>query len=115
MSQPSIPIEVTPADVKRRLDSGERLFLIDVREPHEHQQASIQGADLIPMRTIPANLQTIEGHSDEGPVVVFCHHGMRSLQVVNWLREQGVSNTQSMSGGIHGWSCDVDPTVPRYY
>jgi rhodanese-related sulfurtransferase len=110
-----MPLEVTPAEVKRRLDAGERLSLIDVREPYEHQQASILGAALIPMRTVPANLQTIEGKSDEGAIVVFCHHGMRSLQVVNWLREQGVLNSQSMSGGIHGWSCDVDPAVPRYF
>lgn len=108
-------MEVTPAEVKRRLDAGERLSLLDVREPYEHQQSSIASADLIPMRTVPANLQRIEGMSDEGAIVVFCHHGMRSLQVVNWLREQGIANCQSMSGGIDRWSCEVDPSVPRYY
>ena len=108
-------MEVTPAEVKLRLDQGERLFLIDVREPNEHQQASIPGADLIPMRTVPASLQSIEGKSDEGAIVVFCHHGIRSLQVVNWLREQGVANCQSMAGGIHRWSCEVDTAVPTYF
>jgi rhodanese-related sulfurtransferase len=108
-------MEVTPAEVKSRLGNGERLFLMDVREPNEHQQANIQGAELVPMRTVPANLQTLEGKSDEGAIVVFCHHGMRSLQVVNWLREQGIANCQSMAGGIHRWSCEVDPAVPTYF
>jgi rhodanese-related sulfurtransferase len=114
MSEPSVPFEVTPAEVKRRLDAGERLHFIDVREPFEHQLASISGADLIPMRGIPANLQAIEGMSDEVPVIVFCHHGVRSLQVVNWLREQGIPNCQSMAGGIDRWSYEVDPGVRRY-
>lgn len=111
----SVPIEVTPTDVKQRLDAGERMFLIDVREPYEALQANIAGSELIPMRTVPANLQQIEGMSDNGPIIVFCHHGMRSLQVANWLREHGVENCQSMAGGIDRWSCEVDAKVPRYY
>jgi adenylyltransferase/sulfurtransferase len=112
---PDLPLEVTPAEVKRRLDAGERLALVDVREPEEHRAAHIEGAELIPMRTVPANLQSIEGMSDEADVIVFCHHGVRSLQVVNWLREQGVSNASSMAGGIDRWSAEIDPAVPRYY
>jgi rhodanese-related sulfurtransferase len=109
------PIEITPTEVKRRMDSGDSIVLIDVREPEEHRAARIEGARLIPMRTVPANLQTIEGWSDEADVVVFCHHGVRSLQVVNWLREQGVINASSMAGGIDRWSIEIDPAVPRYY
>lgn len=112
---PNLPLEVTPLEVKRRLDAGERLALVDVREPEEHRAAHIEGAQLVPMRTIPANLQSIEGLSDEADVVVFCHHGVRSLQVVNWLREQGVANATSMAGGIDRWSTEIDPAVPRYY
>jgi rhodanese-related sulfurtransferase len=97
-----------------RMDSGDKIALIDVREPGEFQQARIEGAALIPMRTVPAELQRLEGLSDEGTVVVFCHHGVRSLQVVNWLREQGVAGCQSMAGGIDRWSLEVDATVPRY-
>lgn len=108
------PLETTPREVKRRLDAGESLHLIDVREPFEHVQASIAGAELIPMRTVPARLQHIDAIADEKPVIVFCHHGMRSLQTVNWLREQGVSNCQSMSGGIDQWSLEIDPAVRRY-
>jgi rhodanese-related sulfurtransferase len=108
------PLEVTPQQVKQRLAGGEKLHLLDVREPSEHQTANIKDTLLIPMRSVPANLQQIEAMSDDAPIVVFCHHGMRSLQVVNWLREQGVENCQSMSGGIDQWSCEIDPSVPRY-
>jgi rhodanese-related sulfurtransferase len=96
------------------LDAGEKIYLLDCREPFEYQQARIEGSDLIPMRTVPANLQKIEAKADEGVVVVYCHHGMRSLQVTHWLREQGVENCSSLSGGIDLWSLDVDRGVPRY-
>ncbi|HVO99555.1 MAG TPA: rhodanese-like domain-containing protein [Bryobacteraceae bacterium] len=107
-------MEISPTEVKRRLDAGEKLYLIDVREPHEFALSRIAGAELIPMRQIPAELQTLEGYSDEAPLIVFCHHGVRSLNVVNWLRQHGVENCQSMAGGIEAWSLMVDPLVPRY-
>lgn len=113
MSQ-ALALEITPQDIKRRLDSGERLTLIDVREPSEFQTARIAGAELIPMRTIPAQLQRLEAAADDSTLVVFCHHGVRSLNVVNWLREQGVASCQSMAGGIDRWSLEIDPAVPRY-
>jgi rhodanese-related sulfurtransferase len=108
------PIEVTPGEVKTRLDAGERLFLIDVRQPEEHKLANIAGADLIPMNTVPAVITDLEAKADEGPLIVFCHHGMRSLNVVAWLRGQGIEACQSMSGGIDLWSQQIDPSVPRY-
>ena len=108
------PFEITASDVKRRLDAGEALQLIDVREPFEHQIARIANSQLIPMNTIPVALQQLEAKADGGMLIVFCHHGMRSLSVVNWLREQGVTECQSMSGGIDSWSTDVDSAVPRY-
>jgi len=79
--------EITPQDVKRRLDTGEKLRLIDVREPSEVQQSSIAGAEAIPMRNVPKALGTLE--DEENPIIVFCHHGMRSMQVVGWLRGTG--------------------------
>ena len=109
-----LPIEVTPGEVKRRLDAGERLFLIDVRQPEEHKAAHIPGAELVPMNTVPAAVQHLESKADEGTLIVFCHHGMRSLNVVNWLRGQGIGTCQSMSGGIDLWSQQIDTTIPRY-
>jgi rhodanese-related sulfurtransferase len=114
VSQSALPIEVSPQDVKRRLDSGEKLTLIDVREPSEFAQARIENAELVPMRTVPAELSRLDASTDEGPLIVFCHHGIRSLNVVNWLREQGVDACQSMAGGIDRWSIEIDPSVPRY-
>ena len=105
-------MQITPQQVKQRLDAGERLRLIDVREPSELQQARIEGADLIPMGTVPQALGLFE--NEDAPIVVLCHHGVRSLRVVSWLREQGVENCVSLEGGIDRWSREIDPSVPRY-
>jgi rhodanese-related sulfurtransferase len=107
-------MEVTPEDVKRRLDAGETLALIDVREPFEHAVARIDGAELIPMQTVPDRLDALREKAAAGPVIVLCHHGVRSLNVVHWLRRQGIENCWSMAGGIDLWSLAVDPSVPRY-
>ena len=107
-------MEITPAEVKRRLDAGEKLHLIDVREPGEFATCRIADAELIPMNTVPQHLKRLETLADEAPLIVFCHHGMRSLMVVNWLRQQGVAACSSMSGGIDQWSLSIDPAVPRY-
>ncbi len=107
-------MEITAAEVKRRLDTGEKFHLIDVREPNEFAIARIEGSALIPMRQVPAELQTLEACADEAPLIVFCHHGVRSMHVVNWLRQQGLDACQSMAGGIDAWSAVVDPKVPRY-
>ena len=110
----ALPYEVTPLEIKQMLDAGDSIHLIDVREMSEHQLTRIEGAELVPMRTVPAALSKLEGLAEEGALIVFCHHGVRSMQVVNWLRDQGVSDCQSMAGGIDRWSLDVDPALPRY-
>jgi len=109
-----MPLEISPSEVKRRLAAGEKLALIDVREPGEFQIARIAGAELIPMGSIPAALQPLEAIADQAELIVFCHHGVRSLQVVNWLRQQGIEACRSMAGGIDQWSLNVDSGVPRY-
>jgi len=110
----ALPLEITPQDVQLRIAAGEKLLLIDVREPAEFQVARILGAELIPMRTVPAQLQHLEAAADDVTLIVYCHHGVRSLNVVSWLREQGVTGCQSMAGGIDRWSLQIDPSVPRY-
>jgi rhodanese-related sulfurtransferase len=104
-------LEITPAELKKKLDAGEKLLLVDVREPWEHQTCRIEGARLIPMRTVPANLQSLDV---EEPVICYCHHGMRSLDVAVWLQKQGVLSARPLSGGIEKWSAEIDPKVPRY-
>src|ERR1022692_3295063 len=98
----NLPLEIAPSEVKARMDAGEELRLIDVREPQEHDICRIEGARPIPMRSIPQYLQELD--DDGAQLVIFCHHGVRSLSVVDWLRRQGVERCQSMSGGIDLWS-----------
>ena len=114
MRETILPIETGPQDIQRRIDAGERLVLIDVREPEEFAVTRIEGTTLIPMPDIPASLQQLEAKAGEATLIVFCHHGIRSLNVAHWLREQGVAACQSMAGGIDAWSALVDPAVPRY-
>lgn len=109
-----LTFETTPAEVKQRLDAGEPLVLVDVRQPEEHAVARIEGSELVPMNTVPHALQSLEEKADSATLVVFCHHGVRSANVVNWLRGQGIYSCQSMAGGIDRWSIEVDPSVPRY-
>lgn len=108
------PLEITPAEAQSLRRSGESSFFIDVREPNEWALTRIDGASLVPMGSVPGNLQDLEGKADDGKLIVYCHHGVRSLQVVAWLREHGISNCYSMAGGIDRWSREIDPSVPRY-
>jgi rhodanese-related sulfurtransferase len=104
-------LEIAPAELKQTLDRGDKILLIDVRELWEYDIAHIADSKLIPMGSIPANLQSIDSGE---PVVCYCHHGMRSLDVTVWLRAQGVENVRSLAGGIDRWSLEIDPKVPRY-
>jgi adenylyltransferase/sulfurtransferase len=104
-------LEIMPADVKARLDRGEKLVLVDVREPWEYELCRIEGAKLVPLGSLSASLQTLP-EVDE--VICYCHHGMRSLDAAAWLRFQGIEKAKSMIGGIERWSLDIDPKVPRY-
>jgi rhodanese-related sulfurtransferase len=104
-------IEITPKEVKARMDRGEQFLFVDVREPWEHQTAHIAGAKLIPLGQIPANFGELDV---DGELVLFCHHGMRSLDAAAWLRSQGVQGARSMTGGIERWAVEIDPKVPHY-
>ncbi len=104
-------LEIAPAELKQSLDRGDKILLLDVREPWEYNIAHIADSKLIPMGSIPANLQAIDSGE---PVVVYCHHGMRSLDVTVWLRAQGVENVRSLAGGIDRWSLEIDSKIPRY-
>jgi rhodanese-related sulfurtransferase len=103
--------EITPEELRQRLERKEELTLLDVREPWERQTASIVPSIHIPMSDIPSNLQELDS---EQHIVVYCHHGVRSLSVTDWLRKQGYEKVQSMAGGIDRWSQQIDPNVPRY-
>jgi rhodanese-related sulfurtransferase len=105
-------LQISAKEVSERIARGEKLLLVDVREPWEYDLCRIPGAKLIPLGTIPANLNSLLDVDDE--VICYCHRGTRSLDAAVWLRQQGVENAKSMAGGIERWSVDVDPGVPRY-
>lgn len=107
----STDIEITPDEVRTKLASGEKFVFVDVREKWEYDTARIEGSTLIPLRSIPASLNAFEG---AGEIILFCHHGVRSLDAAAWLRSQGVTGARSMAGGIDRWSQEIDPMVPRY-
>lgn len=108
-----LEIEPSQSLVEQALADPAKLFLLDCREPDEYAICRIEGAVLIPMAEIPERLAELEPWRDK-PIVVHCHHGVRSLRVVRFLREKGFAQAQSMKGGIDAWSVDVDPAVPRY-
>lgn len=101
----------TPREIKQRLDAGEDLVLIDVREPDELMIAMIDGAREHPMSEAR---QWIDALPRDRELVIFCHHGSRSMQVAMALAQRGYTRLTNMSGGIDQWSEQVDPSVPRY-
>ena len=104
--------EIAPEEVKRKIDAGDIFSLIDVREPWEFERAWIGGAKLMPMGDVPSRAH--QELDPEDQIVVICHHGVRSMNVTAWLRQQGFEKAQSMRGGIDAWSRSVDPQVPKY-
>jgi rhodanese-related sulfurtransferase len=104
--------EISVAELKALKDSGGEFMLLDVREPWEFQAAHIAGSKHIPMGDVPSRFQQ-ELDPDEH-IVVVCHHGVRSMNVTAWLRQQGFDSVQSLRGGIDRWSLEIDATVPLY-
>lgn len=102
--------EVQPEAVSELQKRGE-IVLLDVREPWERATAVIEPSQFIPMGEIPARIQELD---PDDHVVVYCHHGVRSMNVTAWLRQQGFAKAQSMAGGIDRWSRFIDPKVPLY-
>jgi rhodanese-related sulfurtransferase len=103
--------EVSPTETANLMREN-KIRLIDVREPWEFETAHITGSVLMPMGDVPAR-----AHQELDPdehLVVLCHHGMRSMNVTVWLRNQGFEKVQSLRGGIDAWTDEVDPAVSRY-
>lgn len=109
-----LPLEVDPIQVKAVLEAAEKPpLLLDCREPFEREICAIEPSLFIPMGQTPERLNELESYREHS-IVVYCHAGVRSMQVAYWLRMHGFSKAQSMSMGIEGWSIHVDPDVPRY-
>ncbi len=110
-------LELSGAQLRILMEAGGPHVLIDVREPWEHQLVRLPNDQLIPMAYIPMqldSLRTMAAEDSSRPLIFYCHHGIRSLQVVSWLRSQGIANTVSLRGGIDGWARDIDPEMESY-
>jgi rhodanese-related sulfurtransferase len=105
-------MNITPSELKARLEAPKDFRLIDVREPDEWTTARIPQAELIPLSQFQ-QLAVQELNPDE-KIVVYCHHGVRSARAQDFLKAQGYSDVLNLSGGIDAWSLQVDPAVPRY-
>src|SRR3989454_1070007 len=103
--------EISAAELRDEWQRNPDLLLIDVREPHEHEIAHIDGAVLMPLGELPDRLGELDGHRE---VVTHCHHGARSLKALEILKAAGFSKVRSLRGGIDAWAVNVDPSLPRY-
>jgi rhodanese-related sulfurtransferase len=105
--------EVTPRQVRAMREQGEAFMLVDCRTEGENQLVRIEGAELVPLKDMAQRTDHLEEWSDR-KLVIFCHHGMRSLQMTAMLREQGFGDVWSMAGGIDLWARDIEPGMKRY-
>ncbi|NMM11132.1 MAG: sulfurtransferase [Polaromonas sp.] len=111
--------QLSPSQFTAWRDTARTPVVLDVREPWELQTASVKedGFTLvhIPMRDIPTRLDELQNLLGTGqPIACLCHHGMRSLQVANYLMQSGFTEVVNLQGGINAWSQQVDPSVPLY-
>jgi rhodanese-related sulfurtransferase len=117
---PRPALERSPREVAAMLVSGRPPLLIDCRREDERRLAAIDAAIHVPMGETAEWIESlVEAQRDdpataEQEIVVHCHHGVRSLQVVASLQAAGIAHARSMAGGIDWWSISVDPSVPRY-
>jgi rhodanese-related sulfurtransferase len=105
-------MNITPTELNARLKAGEKLRLVDVREPDEWAFNRLPQAELIPLSQFQQRA-TMELSPDE-PTILYCHHGMRSARAQSYLKAQGYGNVLNLTGGIDAWAIQVDPTMKRY-
>jgi rhodanese-related sulfurtransferase len=103
--------EINAAEAAKLRNDNPQTTFLDVREHSELEICRIEGALHIPMGEIPVRADSLP---KESPIVIFCHHGMRSMNVLQYLEARGFENLINMGGGIHAWSHEVDPNVPTY-
>jgi rhodanese-related sulfurtransferase len=110
-AHPEGRLELSARELAERLARGEDLLLVDVREASEIAIARFPNALHMPLATVPLRLADLP---TDRTIVLACHHGGRSMQALRFLRAHGYTRLLNLDGGIDAWSCDVDPTVPRY-
>ena len=103
--------EFTPLELLQEMEKRQDMLMLDVREPVEIQICHLENAMHVPMGQIPAKLEELPKNKD---LVVFCHMGIRSRQVMNYLKKNGFSRVYNLKGGIDRWSIEVDSKMQRY-
>ena len=106
-------LEISPQTVKKMLDEKQDFVLIDCREQDEYDLVHIDPSQLVPLSLLEEKAPQI-GHLKQKQLVVYCHHGRRSMMATKWLLEHGFTNVKSMAGGIDRWSEEIDPNLKRY-
>ena len=104
-------IEITVMQAKELREKNPSIQFLDVREPEEVRIGYISEAIHIPLNFIPYNLEKIPKNET---LIIYCHHGMRSLKAVEYLKAKGFDKAINLAGGIHEWSTKIDPTIPTY-
>lgn len=97
-------------DLKQRLEAKEKIFVLDVREPHEYQICNI-GGHLIPLNDLPRRMSELDKH---GEIIVHCRSGARSAKAVQFLQANGFKDVKNLAGGILAWAEKVDPKMKKY-
>ncbi len=105
--------EISPGELAKQMENGQPIRLLDVRQPWENQLAKLAGSLLIPLNELPTRAGDVPNEAGV-MLVVYCHHGVRSLSAATYLERLGYPEVRSLAGGIDAWSCTVDPTVARY-
>lgn len=109
-ASPPVP-SIGPQELKRRLEAGEDLTVLDCRDPHEWEICRLPGSLLIPLKELPSRLGEVDR---DRPVVVHCYRGPRSIKAAAMLTQAGFQSVQYLEGGLHGWAQHIDPTMPLY-
>lgn len=105
-------MNITPIELKARLDRGKDFRLIDVREADEWAVAHLPQAELVPLSKFQQ--LAVQELAPEETIVLYCHHGMRSARAQSFLKAQGYNNVLNLTGGIDAWAAQVEPTMKRY-
>lgn len=105
--------EVTPREVRDRLNAPEAPLVLDVRTAQERAIACVAGSVHVPLAELESRIEELRAHEDR-EICTLCHHGVRSLRAAAALRRAGFERVRSVAGGIHLWSVDVDSSIPIY-
>jgi rhodanese-related sulfurtransferase len=105
--------QIGASELAAKLSARQPVYLVDVRQPWEHDLAALPDSVLVPLNELPGRIDELRP-ADDALVVVYCHHGIRSLSGAAILENAGIRNVVSLSGGIDAWSLLIDSNVPRY-